>query len=180
MTSGVPARDGTPARSEIVTTRNLVCFLRLPTELRLNIYRYCSAFALLQLSHTSSVLYGEINACVELIRTSYGYLTERQPDNGGPIDCGSVNPYTGEPFMHSIRFVHFLRDESEVLLWNRLFFNGQRLWVTSEAVKSSPVSRHPCERCYCIFSMEDFHAIQPDEDWVKELPFEGCLWCMFT
>ncbi|RPA78322.1 hypothetical protein BJ508DRAFT_416570 [Ascobolus immersus RN42] len=46
--------------------------LTLPPELRLDIYRQCSAFTLLQLSHTCTHLRSEINACPAIIRAAPG------------------------------------------------------------------------------------------------------------
>ncbi|RPA82834.1 hypothetical protein BJ508DRAFT_343622 [Ascobolus immersus RN42] len=48
-------------------------FVILPVELRLEIYRHCSAYTLLQLAHVSARLHAEINGCPEIFKKSYGY-----------------------------------------------------------------------------------------------------------
>ncbi|RPA84449.1 hypothetical protein BJ508DRAFT_303906 [Ascobolus immersus RN42] len=47
--------------------------LRLPVELRLIIYRSCSAFTLLQLSQSHPTLRTELNSIPDILTTSYGY-----------------------------------------------------------------------------------------------------------
>ncbi|RPA82839.1 hypothetical protein BJ508DRAFT_325002 [Ascobolus immersus RN42] len=48
-------------------------FLSLPTELRLEIYTHCTAFTLLQVSHTSRILYHEVNNYPGIVERSFGY-----------------------------------------------------------------------------------------------------------
>ncbi|RPA81211.1 hypothetical protein BJ508DRAFT_346217 [Ascobolus immersus RN42] len=52
----------------------------LPTELRLNIYDWCSVFALLQLSHTCKLFYEEINAHPSIYKKAFGYWKELETD----------------------------------------------------------------------------------------------------
>ncbi|RPA78346.1 hypothetical protein BJ508DRAFT_329286 [Ascobolus immersus RN42] len=47
--------------------------LRLPTELRIEVYRHCTTFTLLNLSHTSRSLHAEINSCPQIITASKDY-----------------------------------------------------------------------------------------------------------
>ncbi|RPA70961.1 hypothetical protein BJ508DRAFT_346051, partial [Ascobolus immersus RN42] len=42
-------------------------------ELRLQIYRHCTALSLLQLAHSCSSLYNEVNAHPSIVRGSYGF-----------------------------------------------------------------------------------------------------------
>src|SRR5690606_7773483 len=54
----------------------------LPVELRLEVYSHCTAFTLLQLTHTSSLLRSEIRAHPSIIKNSYGYLSSRFVEKG--------------------------------------------------------------------------------------------------
>ncbi|RPA78372.1 hypothetical protein BJ508DRAFT_329314 [Ascobolus immersus RN42] len=49
----------------------------LPPELRLDIYRQCSAFTLLQLSHSHPHFRTEINANPSVYKTAFGFLPSR-------------------------------------------------------------------------------------------------------
>ncbi|RPA83354.1 hypothetical protein BJ508DRAFT_413550 [Ascobolus immersus RN42] len=57
-----------------VDPQQTVAFFRLPVELRLEVYTHCSALTLLQLAHTSTTLYHEINTHPSIVRSSYGYF----------------------------------------------------------------------------------------------------------
>ncbi|RPA87218.1 hypothetical protein BJ508DRAFT_97385 [Ascobolus immersus RN42] len=79
-------------------------FLCLPTELRIKAYKYCNAFSLLQLSHTSPFLYQEINSIPSLWTrerqyyscslddewSTYGLFSGRDKPDPGPVRLGII------------------------------------------------------------------------------------------
>ncbi|RPA78329.1 hypothetical protein BJ508DRAFT_416573 [Ascobolus immersus RN42] len=82
--------------------RNLSIF-SLPPELRLDIFSQCTAFTLLQLSHTCRSIYYEINTHPSIYKTSFGYFNSSDEDREfksivldlarrtspvSPLDCG--------------------------------------------------------------------------------------------
>ncbi|RPA82840.1 hypothetical protein BJ508DRAFT_360809 [Ascobolus immersus RN42] len=72
-------RTRTPLRRQprISSSEEIKCtsstFLRLPTEIRLAIYSSCTAFSLLQLTHTCARLRAEIKSVPEIISASDGF-----------------------------------------------------------------------------------------------------------
>ncbi|RPA78371.1 hypothetical protein BJ508DRAFT_329313 [Ascobolus immersus RN42] len=67
MSYSNPTRNPSPVHQH-------VAFFRLPLELRLDIYECCSAFTLLQLSHTHPYLRTEINNHPSIYKSAFGYL----------------------------------------------------------------------------------------------------------
>ncbi|RPA78359.1 hypothetical protein BJ508DRAFT_329299 [Ascobolus immersus RN42] len=134
--------------------------LRLPTELLLEIYGYCSAFTLLQLSHTHPRLYAEINGFPQILQRTFGYgtspmrfqkhsvrhtkrelldQTARQELKDGPPILKDVN---GCHAVLTIFHVVHLERKQERILFRKLFG------------RSSLVERPPALFC----------------------PFHGCIW----
>ncbi|RPA80413.1 hypothetical protein BJ508DRAFT_362602 [Ascobolus immersus RN42] len=65
-------------------------FLKLPTEIRLEIYSHCTAFTLVQLYHTCATLHNEIERYPSIYQTSFGYGPSQwsPPNNDGLVYLG--------------------------------------------------------------------------------------------
>ncbi|RPA78357.1 hypothetical protein BJ508DRAFT_329298 [Ascobolus immersus RN42] len=74
------ARKQTNLTNTPILQKPATSLLSLPTELLLEIYGHCSAFTLLQLSHTHPRLYAEINDSPKILNKAYGY-SEKSLDN---------------------------------------------------------------------------------------------------
>ncbi|RPA78246.1 hypothetical protein BJ508DRAFT_156660 [Ascobolus immersus RN42] len=111
--------------------------LDLPIELRLEIYRHCSAYTILQLSHSSRQLRFEIQSYPQIVGQSFGYFAlwfkrisrslARPPTDS---EYGTVGPwswnfgkvhdrlsYDGQDL--TIRHISALEDLLEVRLYNK-------------------------------------------------------------
>ncbi|RPA86060.1 hypothetical protein BJ508DRAFT_159335 [Ascobolus immersus RN42] len=55
-------------------------FLTVPIEIRLEVYRHCSAFTLLLLCHTCRQIYTDINTNPAIYKSSFGYLSPQWRD----------------------------------------------------------------------------------------------------
>ncbi|RPA78792.1 hypothetical protein BJ508DRAFT_416382 [Ascobolus immersus RN42] len=121
--------------------------LTLPYELRLEIYRYFSAFSLLILNATSRQLRSEIRACPFILQQSFGY---RATTNVGLtimcIDQIAGRRITTCLYQNTDSFV----DNSERLLLTRL------LWCPGPGSRKSWAGyvRSPyivcCEECFAV------------------------------
>ncbi|RPA87066.1 hypothetical protein BJ508DRAFT_320960 [Ascobolus immersus RN42] len=69
--SSVDARIGAPQP-------RLSLLFALPTELRIEIYRQCTVFSLVQLSHTCHHLENEINSLAYIYKKSFGYSKRQE------------------------------------------------------------------------------------------------------
>ncbi|RPA77572.1 hypothetical protein BJ508DRAFT_364376 [Ascobolus immersus RN42] len=120
------------------TTTGPSLLLRLPTEIRLEIYQHCSTFALLQIASTSSLLHSEVNEYPALIRASYGFRSLK-------TDGDDDKEWKGLEIKH----VRQLPDEQEELLWN-----AQRL-ITCEkchsTVHHNPIVAESSAACTVLF-----------------------------
>ncbi|RPA78247.1 hypothetical protein BJ508DRAFT_156658 [Ascobolus immersus RN42] len=107
-------------------------FFELPMELRLYIYEYCSALALLQLTHTCRQLRAEVRSHPSIIKRSHGYLSLWLRPGGKFWGRGLTKPWSwkfgleDDPLVYdgralSIRHISVLQDLQEVELWNRLY-----------------------------------------------------------
>ncbi|RPA78354.1 hypothetical protein BJ508DRAFT_329295 [Ascobolus immersus RN42] len=119
---------------KVQSARPTFPFLTLPSEIRLQVYAKCTTLTLLQLAHTSSQIYQEINAEPAIIMTSRGYWRRRncrgQPGTPRTNSCMrycTLAPLdtpkcTGRIPLH--RFVH-----GEGLSINdvKLIYNSERL-----------------------------------------------------
>ncbi|RPA72207.1 hypothetical protein BJ508DRAFT_335284 [Ascobolus immersus RN42] len=118
-------------------------FFHLPTELRVEIYSYCTIYTLLQLSHTSTRLRNEINGLPKLLQAAYGYKSSFH-----------FNHYKRYLLIRKTRLtihnVGRFRDQDEIKLFNKMFFI---FWSKVEEGKAKlGKGRFVCEGCWVIKS----------------------------
>ncbi|RPA82847.1 hypothetical protein BJ508DRAFT_325013 [Ascobolus immersus RN42] len=117
--------------------------LSLPVELRLEIYSQCTAFSLLQLSHTCSALHHEINKYPAIIKNTYGYWdpkayesrsTDSSYERWRRASAHHKRPVEYEAGFAGMAFnlhlVSWLRDEEEYIL----FLRQARSWRGPEVL----------------------------------------------
>ncbi|RPA84443.1 hypothetical protein BJ508DRAFT_323709 [Ascobolus immersus RN42] len=127
--------------------------LLLPTELRLSIYTFSTAFTLLHLSHTCFKLRAEINSVPDIYTKAEGYGPHEWIVLSGTLDRSCQSKL-------SIFNIHSLAHTSEALLYERryldVFYASEHSRVASLQVRGVPPRRKSilvCDACL-IFSSD--------------------------
>jgi hypothetical protein len=155
--------------------------LRIPPELRLLIYSHCSAFTLLQLAHTSSLFYAEVNSYPAIVRHAFGYCQGystpdpfyelyRIPDFTGEVIYGTLDTHTAATYMDpekvyewtnlSLLDIEKVPDEQEARLFQRLYGEDE------EEEEHREGRRKVCE--YCRNIVQEYWAEFWFDRWVPD------------
>ncbi|RPA78377.1 hypothetical protein BJ508DRAFT_329319 [Ascobolus immersus RN42] len=96
-----------------------VHLLSLPLELRLEIYRQCTAFTLLNLSHANTRLRNEVNNEPAIFTSAYGYYTSPTTHPPSAVRARRLRPHNTTIF--TIKLITRLLDITERNLLLKLF-----------------------------------------------------------
>ncbi|RPA75907.1 hypothetical protein BJ508DRAFT_311528 [Ascobolus immersus RN42] len=138
-------------------------FLKLSVELRSEIYRYCSALSLLQLSHCSFQFRYELNRHgqgkkynrnTKIIKKSPGYWSHC----GNPFSQQILLRYFNSPTRsavrcHNINLVGRLMSEEEVKLFERAIYGSGKIGNVGYLQPTD--KRAVCFTCRCIVRVTD-------------------------
>ncbi|RPA72197.1 hypothetical protein BJ508DRAFT_419586 [Ascobolus immersus RN42] len=159
--------------------------LLLPTEIRLEIYSNCTAFTLLQLSHTSTELHREINAYPGLIGKTYGYICPEVYDYRSLAEIRSIDR---SPLCFNINFIGSLLGSREVKLFNNQYLPLQGLTyvdidpqdavLDGKTKKLARLTWHVCKRCKIIKPSDMFagKGLMMEEDRTVWSMCARCRW----
>jgi hypothetical protein len=137
----------------------LAGFFQLPTEMRLAVYSHCTAFTLLQLSHSSTFFYAEINKWPRIIESSVGFrwCTLLHKPAGRLANNGGIR------VNHSIMYVEILCEE-ERKLFRQLYCRDHGRLRSGRAVRSLPRARLPTSHEHpepTYYGCDNFNCDQP-------------------
>ncbi|RPA81216.1 hypothetical protein BJ508DRAFT_326601 [Ascobolus immersus RN42] len=132
--------------------RQTSILLKLPVEIRLEVYTNCSTFTLLQLSHASAFLYHEINSYSSIIQKTqgYGFRSYRGTPTSDLKGCKNRASQPKDSKLN-INLVGELNQEEnlELVLFQNLYVNYE-----NPKQKDCKLRRIACKVCQKIFRFD--------------------------